>query len=128
MNCATRRPALNSELRPACGRTRKIDASAAARVRYELQLLLAFVTRDERAPRLGANRTFGLPYDVELTVSLDFADHHRLVQVVIGLVHGQREPGRRLERLAGHCYANLVDVGGPRLLHRLRCSAHSSPT
>src|ERR1700704_5018573 len=67
-----------------------------------LQALLAFVARDERAPWLGADRTLGLPHHVELTVARDFADHDRLVQVMVGLVHRQGEGGRRLEGLGGH--------------------------
>ena len=51
------------------------------------QLLLAFVAGNERAPRLRTDRALGLPDHVELTVALDLADHHRLVQMVVGLVH-----------------------------------------
>src|SRR4051812_24028447 len=86
---------------------------------FGLKALLALVTRYEGAPWLGADWTFGLPYDAELTVGLDFTDHDRLVQVMVGLVHCQREAGRCLKGLACHCRANLVDIDRARLFHRL---------
>src|SRR5690554_1958988 len=84
-----------------------------------LQALLGLVALDERTPRLGADRLLGLPDDVELTVLAHLADQHRLVQVVVGLVHRQREAGRRLEGLAAHGLDDLVGVGGAGLLDRL---------
>jgi hypothetical protein len=45
------------------------------------------------APRLGLDRAGRLPDHVELAVGLDLADEHRLVQVVVLLVHlGQVMP------------------------------------
>jgi hypothetical protein len=61
----------------------------------------------------------GLVDDVELAVGLHLADHHRLVQVVVALVHRQREAARRLEGLAVHRRADLVDLDGLGLLDRL---------
>ena len=84
---------------------------SAASTGFRLQALLALVAGYEWAPRLGADRTLGLPDDAELTVGLDFTDHDGLVQMMIGLVHRQREAGGCLERLARHCRANLVDIG-----------------
>ena len=81
-------------------------------IQTQLHVLLAFVTGDERAPRLRAYRSFGFPYNLELTVWLDLTNHHRLVQVVVGLVHLQGEPRRRLDCLPCHRYANLVHIRG----------------
>ena len=54
----------------------------------------------------------GLPHHVELTVILNLANHHRLVQVVVGLVHGQGVTRRRGKGLTGHGFADFVDVRG----------------
>src|SRR6201996_362032 len=51
---------------------------------------LARVAGDKRTPRLRTNRRFGAPHHVELTVGTYFADHHRLVQVVVA-VHREHE-------------------------------------
>ena len=84
-------------------------------VALQRMLRLLLVTRDERAPGLRAKRLGGLPDHFELAVVLDLADHHRLVQVVVALVHDQRVAGWRLEALPGHRLANLVDLGAPGL-------------
>src|SRR5262252_858476 len=47
------------------------------------------IARDVRAPGLGANRLAGLPHHRELPLPLHLADHHRLPEVVVGLVHLQ---------------------------------------
>src|SRR5690349_6562283 len=52
------------------------------------------------APRLGANRAVGLPDDVELAVAFDLANVHRLVQVVVGTIHGERETRGSFESLS----------------------------
>src|SRR5579872_522825 len=70
--CATRRRALNiatSSRRPRAGTT----VTCGLKDSGKSEILLAFVTRDERAPGLRANRTLGLPHHVELAVGLDFA-------------------------------------------------------
>src|SRR5438067_858392 len=84
------------------GRIRSAWVPAFAGTTLELQVLLALVTLDVRAPWLRANRFLALPDDGELAVALDLADHHRLVQVVVGRVHHQRVAGRRLVGLAAH--------------------------
>ena len=63
-------------------------------------VLLLVVAGDERAPRLGLHRALGLPHHVELAVGLHFADEHRLVQVVVLLVHLRGDARGRLEGLA----------------------------
>src|SRR6476660_3187184 len=85
-------------------------------VRLVLLLLVAF---DELAPRLRADRPFGLPDDVELAVLLHFADVHGLPQMVVLLVHLDLEAVRRHELLAGHRRDDLVGVGRLRLLDGL---------
>ena len=55
---------------------------------------LLVVAFDVRAPRLGLDRARRLPHHVELAVGLDLADEHRLVQVVVLLVH-RRDDARR---------------------------------
>jgi hypothetical protein len=77
----------------------------------ELQALLAFVTRDEGAPRLGPYWTFTLPYDAELTIRLDFTDIDWLVQMMIGLVHFDGEAVGRSELLSTHRSDDLIGVG-----------------
>src|SRR5450631_2957761 len=62
-------------------------------------VLLLVVAFDVLAPGLRANRTLGLPDDVELTVLLHFADEDRLPEVVVLLVHLDREAVRRRECL-----------------------------
>src|SRR4029453_8108998 len=66
---------------------------------------------DERAPRLGADRSFRLPHDAELAVALDLADHHRLPQVVVLGVHLHVESRRRLHVLEADRLTNGGDVG-----------------
>src|SRR5690606_2556039 len=66
------------------------------RRRMASDVLATFVAGNERRPGLGPDRTLRPVDDRELPVGLDLADHHRLVQVVIALVHGQREARRRL--------------------------------
>ena len=83
-------------------------------------VLLALVLGDVGAPRLGLDRARRLPHHVELAVGLDLADEHRLVQVVVLLVHLRRDAARRLEGLAGHRGDHLVGVGALGLLDRLR--------
>src|SRR3989442_3814423 len=82
-------------------------------------VLLLVVARDERAPRLGLDRPLGLPHYVELAVALHFADEHRLVEVVVLLVHLGGDARRRLEGLARHGRGHGCDVEALRLLHRL---------
>src|SRR5258706_852522 len=82
-------------------------------------VLLLFVAGNERAPRLALDRTRRLPDHVELAVGLHFADEHRLVQVVVLLVHLRGNARGRLEGLAGHRRAHLGDVEALRLLGRL---------
>src|SRR5947207_7702084 len=43
--------------------------------------------RHERAPGRRADRTFRLPYDLELAIAPDLPDEHRLVQVMVLCVH-----------------------------------------
>src|SRR5450830_1144442 len=50
---------------------------------------------------------------------LDFADHHRFVQVMVALVHFQGIAGRCLEGLAGHGGDDLVSISGVRLFNGL---------
>ena len=61
--------------------------SAKVRLLAVRNVLLLVVAGDVGAPGLGANRALGFPHHVELAVSLHFADEHRLVQVMVLLVH-----------------------------------------
>src|SRR2546423_1206954 len=79
-------------------------------------VLLDVVAGDERAPGLRLDRALRLPHDVELAVCFHFADEHRLVQMVILLIHLHGESVRSLERLAAHRSDNLVRVEALRLL------------
>src|SRR3990172_5888201 len=88
-------------------------------------VLLLVVAGDERAPRLGLDRALGLPHHVELAVSLHFADEHRLVQVVVLLVHLGHDARGRLEGLAVGGDAHLVHVEALRLLDRLLPHVHA---
>src|SRR5207253_2911117 len=65
------------------------------------------VAGDEGAPGLRADRLVRLPHHVELAVALHFADEHRLPEMMVRLVHLQREAGRSREGLAGHRLANV---------------------
>lgn len=76
----------------------------------ELQALLAFVTGNEGAPWLCTDWTLALPHDAELTIGLNFADVDWLVQVMIGLVHFDREAIRRSELLSTHRGDHFVGV------------------
>src|SRR3989442_939236 len=71
------------------------------------------------APRRGSHPRLGLPDHVELTVLPDLADVDRLPRVVVLLVHlvlaHRARDLETLERLE-----HLLDVGGLRLLDRLR--------
>src|SRR5690606_9374437 len=82
-------------------------------------VLLLLVAGDVRAPRVGADRARRLPDHAELAVGLDLADEHRLVQVVVALVHLRDEARRRFESLARHRVDHLVHVRGAGLLDRL---------
>src|SRR5438067_4273003 len=68
------------------------------------------VAGDERTPGLCGDRLVRLPDHVELAVALHFANEHRLPEMVVGLVHLQREAGRSREGLAGHRLGNGVDL------------------
>src|ERR1700704_5379973 len=46
---------------------------------------LALVFGEVGAPRVRLDGFLGLPDDVELTVGLDFPDHHRLRQMMVGV-------------------------------------------
>src|SRR5580658_9362128 len=74
--------------------------------------------RDELAPGIGLDRLLGLPDDVELPVRLDFADHHRLREMMVG-VHHRFEAARRLDFLADHRLADGIDIGRAGLEHGL---------
>src|SRR5688572_3760680 len=89
-------------------------------VRHQRGLvLLLVVARDKRAPGLRLHRALGLPDDRELAVGLHFADVHRLVQVMVLLVHLGDEARGRLEGLAVDRGPHLVDLEALRLLDRL---------
>src|SRR6267142_6549525 len=88
-------------------------------------VLLLVVARDERAPGLGLDRPLGLPHDVELAVALHLADEHRLVEVVVLLVHLGGDARGRHEGLARHRRGHLVDVEALRLLDRLLPHVHA---
>src|SRR5438128_10273037 len=60
---------------------------------------LVLVLQDEGAPGVGLDRAGGLPDDLELTVTLDLTDHHRLREVMVG-VHAARVAARRDDALA----------------------------
>src|SRR5690606_38542635 len=81
---------------------------------------LGLALGDVLAPRLSADRTFGLPHDVELTITLDLADVDRLVQVVILAIHRQLEAARGLDDLAADRLPYCVDIRGAGLERRLR--------
>src|SRR5438132_6219946 len=100
-------------LAPAARRART-DASLLLRL-----VLLALVLGNVRAPRRRLDRAGRLPHDVELAVCLHLADKDGLVQMVVLLVHLDRESVRRLERLTGHRGNHLVDVGRFGFLDRL---------
>lgn len=80
---------------------------------------LGRIAFDVRAPWLGFHRAGRLPDHVELAVGLDLADEHRLVQVVVLLVHLRQDARRRLEGLAGHGGNHLVGVGRFGFFNRL---------
>src|ERR1700737_3170733 len=92
------------------GRKRRARRTRARHVtdRPRLLLRVPLVAGGERAPGPGADRTAGLPDHVELAVRLDLADHHRLPEVMVGLVHLESEPRGRGEGLAGHGFANVI--------------------
>src|SRR5206468_5878857 len=71
--------------RPAASRSWTV---ASLLLRFVLFLVVAF---DVLAPGLRANRTLGLPDDIELAVLLHLADEHGLPQVMVLLVHLDRE-------------------------------------
>ena len=106
--------------KPITATTSRLSHARAAQERGNRadDIRLAFVARDIRTPRLRAHRGLRLPHDVELAVAANFADHHRLVQMVVA-VHRQREARRRGEVLADHRDAHLVDVGALRFLDGL---------
>src|SRR5436190_16160595 len=100
-------------LAPAARRSRT-DASLFLRL-----VLLALVLGNVRAPRRRLDRSRSLPDDIELAICLYLADEDGLVQMVILLVHLDRESVRRFERLSGHRRDHLVDVGRFGFLDRL---------
>src|SRR5258708_7511915 len=88
-------------------------------------VLLLVVAGNERTPRLGLDRSLGLPHHVELAVGLHLADEHGLVQVMVLLVHLGRDARGRREGLAGHRRGHLLDVEALRLLDRLLPHVHA---
>src|SRR5438552_6378060 len=74
-------------------------------------VLLLVVARDERAPRLRLDRSLGLPHHVELVVGFHLADEHRLVEMVVLLVHLGRDSRRRREGLSRHGSGDLREIG-----------------
>src|SRR4051812_30040193 len=74
-------------------------------------VFLALVFRDVVAPWIGSDRAWRLPHNLELAVSLHFADEHWLVQVMVFLVHCRGEATWSLEGLTCHGGDHLVGVG-----------------
>ena len=52
---------------------------------------LFVITGNEGTPRLGAHRLFRLPDHIKLAVTFNFANHDRLMQMVVGGIHGERK-------------------------------------
>src|SRR5712692_10887884 len=81
--------------RPAPAAARARGAATSARACLRLLLIRALVLDPVTAlvgarvlaPRVGLHQTLGAPHGLELAVLEDLADQHRLVGVVIGLVH-----------------------------------------
>src|SRR3990167_2391449 len=103
---------------PSTSSGRTVKTASAGSIAYFFDLLLhrlirlARIAFDVRAPWLGFDRAGGLPDHVELAVGLDLANEHRLVQVVVLLIHLAHHAARRLEGLARHGGDDLVHIGG----------------
>src|SRR6266850_876969 len=116
----SRTPASSASATVKAARTLTVTPAAPA-----LAFRPLLVPGDEGAPRLCADRGARLPHHVELPVRLHLADVDRLPEVVVRLVHLQREPRRRGEGLSGHCLAHVVDLRAAGFLHGLRPHVHA---
>lgn len=73
---------------------------------------LLVVAFDVWAPWLGFHRARGFPDHIELTISFDFTDEYRFMQVVVLFVHLGNDTAWCFERLTSHRCNHFIDIGG----------------